>query len=482
MSPRLALSSNSPLVNRVVMLTVIFSPIWADTVRRFFWYSDVMFLIVGVLGVGTSTWLLCTRREQFRLGPTPAISLLLLGLWAVATFLLTHQNVKIFAVWILATYLPFLFLIVSAHFWSSDPDAGKWLYYSCTVWVVIMAVVGFLEVWLGINHPINHLPQEVDIGSTEIRHGIGDYTVANGSGDSSYSGVEGIFRPTSIFLSNGKFGQALFVLVLFRWIYLYRESRKVSLSVLASVVFDILALLISGQRAALVLLSVFGALAIAVGVAKGNRRSINILTGVVVLACLGLAALIVINPSLGGLVTDRYVSGFTDVSERIMDNLIVPSATIVGLYGVVGAGPGFFSIGSSKFGGTMMWQVLATNGNAEGVWMRVIAELGVLGLLMYAGYHAGLVYQASRRLRTGPKQTHTASLFAVAWLIGVALWGITHDTFANAFGMSLGFGFCGGAFCRFQVSVAGLTKYRIGRTRSSQRTFRPSLLPQLPVR
>lgn len=454
MTSRLTFWSNTRVLNRVVMLATIFSPIWADTVRRFFWYSDVMFLIVGALGVGVSLWLLVSRKEEFRIGSVPAVSLVLLSLWAIATFMLTHENVKIFAVWILATYLPFLFLIISAHFWASDPDAAKWLYRSSSLWVIIMAVVGFLEVWLGIDHPINRLPQEVDIGSTENRHGIGDYTVAIGSGDSSYSGVEGIFRPTSIFLSNGKFGQALFILVLFRWLYLYKEAKKPNFAVLATLAFDVLALFISGQRAALVLLSIFGALTILVGVARGNRRSIHMLAGGVILAAIGLAAVVVINPGLGNLVTERYVSGFTDVSERIMDNLVVPSTTIVQLYGLVGAGPGFFSIGSSKFGGTMMWRVLAINGNAEGVWMRVIAELGVIGLMLYVSYHAGLIRQALQRARTGPRQMRTASLFAVAWLVGVAFWGITHDTFANAFGMSLGFGLCGGAFCRVQSAKA----------------------------
>src|SRR5689334_10598228 len=104
MSPRLLRGLNGQIISRVLMLTVIFSPIWADAIRRFLWYSDVMFLIVGALGLGASTWLLCTRKDQFRLGAGPSGALVLLSLWAIATFALTQINIKIFAVWILATY------------------------------------------------------------------------------------------------------------------------------------------------------------------------------------------------------------------------------------------------------------------------------------------------------------------------------------------------------------------------------------------
>jgi hypothetical protein len=428
------------------MLGVLSSPIWADTIRRFFWYSDVMFLIVAFLSFATVIWVACSQKNSLRVKTGPMLAFVALSAWAIGLFLYTHNSIKILSVWLLATYLPIFFLLVSTYFFSSDPDATRWLYYSCTFWVFIMAAVAFLEVWLGLSHPINHLPQESLTGSVELRQGVGDYTVANGSGDTSYSGLEGIFRPTSIFLSNGKFGQALFTLVLFRWAYLYKTVKRCSWGNLATLLADILALVISGQRAAFVLLSVFAGVAVLIGVVKGEKRALRILVSATVVGLLGLSMLIVLKPGLADLVTDRYVSGFTDISERLADNLITPSATILHLYGLVGMGPGFFSLGAQKFGGVMMWQVLATGGNAESAWMRIVAELGVIGLVLYVCYHGGLILQAARRALVKSTRTHGACVFGLSWLLAIAFWGITHDTFANAFGMSIGFGLCGAAF------------------------------------
>jgi hypothetical protein len=422
-----------------------------------------MFIVVGVLGAGTAAWVLSTYRDRFRLNKTTALSFAALNIWALGTFFCTHNNVRILAVWLLATYLPLFFLVISSYFFSSDSEAPKWMYHSCTFWVIIMAVVGFAEIWLGLSHPINKLPQEAGIGSIELRKGIGDYTVANGSGDSSYSGIAGLFRPTSIFLSNGKFGQALFVLVLYRWIYLFRSRERMAVGTMITLVFDLLALLISGQRSALVLLSICAASGVLYGVAKRQRRAVYILSGVIVAGLVGLSAMLVINPGVAELVADRYISGFTDISERISDNLIAPSATIVGLYGLLGNGPGFFSLGAQKFGGAMMWQVLTLNGNAEGVWMRVVAEIGVVGLILYVLYHGGLVIQALKRSVTEAGVEASPCIFAFVWLLGVAAWGITHDTFANAFGMSIGFGLCGAAF---HPAVS-----RNWKTRVTDRTF-----------
>jgi hypothetical protein len=431
---------------RLAMLTVIFSPIWADAVRRFFWYSDVMFLAVGAIVVSTAIWVMVSQRRVFSLRRSTGLAVGLLSLWAIIAFVATHNHIKIFAVWILATYLPLAMLVVSSYLFTRDPEAPKYLYYACTAWVIMMTVVGATQIALGIGHPINRLPQESDSVSMEVRHGIGDYTVANGAGDSSYVGISGIFRPTSIFLSNGKFGQALFILVLFRWAFLYRGAKRITLGLVSTLLIDVLGLMISGQRAALVFLSIFAVVIVLRGTCRGERRAVYMFAGFGGLTLLAMSVLLIVNPEIAELVTSRYVSGFTDISERLTDNLWTPSSTIFGLYGLMGEGPGFFSLGAQKFGGAMMWQVLTTNGNAEGVWMRIMAELGVSGLALYLWYHGGLIYQALRQSYLGPAALRSSCVFALAWLISVALWGITHDTFANAFGMALGFGLCGAAF------------------------------------
>ena len=94
----------------------------------------------------------------------------------------------------------------------------------------------------------------------------------------------------------------------------------------------------------------------------------------------------------------------------------------------------------------MMWQVLSTGGNAESSWIRLVAELGVVGLVLYGCYHASLVMQAAKRVLSKKTVASGPYLFAFSWLLAIACWVITHDTFANAFGMAIGFGLCGAAF------------------------------------
>jgi hypothetical protein len=428
-----------------------------------------MFLAVGVLAVGASIWAICREKSFFRVNVAPLAALLGLSVWALISFFLTDNNVKIFAVWILATFLPLLFLFVSSYLFWKEPEAAKYLYYSCTIWVVVMAVVAFMEVWLGLSHPINRLPIQASGEGIGSRYGIGDYTVISSSTDTSI-GISGIFRPTSIFLSNGKFGQALFTLVLYRWIFLYRGKKPLTYVGAASIMFDLLALAISGQRAAFVMLSIFIGFVVASGVIRGNKRALSFLGIGGLLGGFGLVALLVSNPQLADLMTDRYVSGFTDISQRIIDNVIDPSATISQLYGLVGAGPGFYSLGAQKFGGTMMWEVLSIQGSAEGSWLRILAELGVSGLVLAFCYYIGLISQGLERIRSSSDRQNIC-LYAVVWLSAIACWGITHDTLANAFGMSLGFGLCGAAFTQARKSRAfGSDNARSDRRRPNELT------------
>lgn len=65
-----------------------------------------------------------------------------------------------------------------------------------------MGVVAVLQLILGPTHPINRIHE--GLGADHL-HGIGSYTVGN-------VGIEWLFRPTSIFLHTGKFGQIAFIL------------------------------------------------------------------------------------------------------------------------------------------------------------------------------------------------------------------------------------------------------------------------------
>ncbi len=433
------------------LLFVLNYPLVSELLRKYLFYSEIP-LLVGDIFVLSSLiiWLRGVSRSV-QLPKQFYVSALFLLLWSLATIPL-HGNLLIGAVGVRAVFIPYVYLLVSAYFVSRYSNGARALLNSAALWVALIAAIAFAQLYLGRDHPINSLP-----GALE-NTGIGDYTVLSGG-----LGLDYIFRPASIFLHTGKFGQILFTLVLFKWLILYSCPPARTRVLVWSIPVDIICVFISGQRGAMLFLTVSLVFVFILERLRARNRSRKQLLILGLLSSLGAVALYFVLPAeLTELVTRRYLSAFSDSGGRIEQNLLEPIAVITKQYGIVGEGLGFFTLGARNFGGALLYESVPGAGIAENSWLRLIAELGLLGAVLFAATLVFLIGKAVRLRKVvvsgRHRQTRAASIFAACWLLSISAWAITHDVFSNSVGASVGMALCGSAFAvRVRRRVARLS-------------------------
>ena len=237
-----------------------------------------------------------------------------------------------------------------------------------------------------------------------------------------------VFRPTSIFLHTGKFGQAIFFLFLIAFaLYQARPGRISRLALIVSFV----GILISGQRAGMVAALIVLAAYLTLVKPRVALRLGVIAAFVVPLALVLAVAFDGVTAVLGG-VQDRLFSTFTSADARFVGNSQNWGAAL-DQAGLFGAGVGSYSLGGGIAGG-ISFQIFGEN-----AWMRFATEWGIVGSFVVL---AVVIVSAlpSGKLRGGP-----GLLFVNFILPSVlcAVWCLTHDLLANYlsvayFGLYLG--------------------------------------------
>jgi hypothetical protein len=295
---------------------------------------------------------------------------------------------------------------------------------------------------LGPDHPINRLP--TDIAGDEAQ-GTGSYTVG-------VLGLSWLFRPTSIFLHFGKYGQVAFVLATYSAFY-RAGAIRVGTKWLSLWLLEVVVLVLSGQRAAMLLYAVA---LVVLFLFYGHRARI---VAFMCFSALALATIDLAVPSdtrsgviaLARLVSLRVLSGFHDVPERLSNNVIQPIAYAAGRWAMVGEGLGAFSVGSSAFGGRPLYEAIPA-GTAENSWLRIMAEQGLPGLIAYAMTWGTLLLLALYRWSqwrgwSSPGRGRDLGgcilLFVIFELVALASWANTHDVLGNVTTMAVAMGFVG---------------------------------------
>lgn len=417
---------------RRMCLLMLNAPLMCEAIRRFVYYSDWLLAAVDLLAVGFAGWLLLRTRLSLSIDPLSAWSAVALVAWGTLSVAGTHANLVIYLVGVRSLFVPLAFLAISAHFLLSEDDGGSRLYVMASIWIVVIGVVAGLQVYLGLSHSINKLPAGV---VRAVNEGIGDYVVSQNVLLERY-----LFRPTSFFLHTGKFGQAVFVLLLFKWLYALHAPGVPRWTVLF-VPFDVLTLLLSGQRSAIVFLMASIGLVLSFGRGIRRRAKKASLIGAVALATFFVGGLSdYASEAVGG----RIASIIPQVWDRVSVNVQGPAADVLARYAVMGEGFGFYALGSARVGGEVLFESTTIAGAAESGWMRVVAEVGLVGLLMQGLFFAGLIGLAARRARESRVAAQRPmALYSALWLGSMCIWSLTHDTLSNATIMAVGYGFAG---------------------------------------
>lgn len=411
-------------------------PLLAEVFRKYVFPWNGVLVASDVLAALIAAVLFVLRPSRRSVYITVAVGAL--SAWGVVTVLFGHQDRMLGLVGLRAILVPAFYLIGAvqlARRLGGSATAGV-IYRVATFWLVVIGAVATLQLLVGRRHWLNYLPPE--LGADE-RQGIGDYTFAE-------FGLPELFRPTSIFLHTGKFGAVAFVLAAFRLFYSTASGQKGAHWV-AGRLLELAILLLSGQRAAVV-----GFVFLSAGLWLAQAKKSNALVLRALLACVVVVAATwgILRqdwePGVLQLVALRAYSGFLDIPERFRSNVLEPAGYVADRFGLTGEGIGAFSLGSGPWGGVPLYEVVPV-GSAENSWLRIIAEQGMIGLVLQASFWVGLVWASWTAWRrstegwpgrgSGGNEPRLVLLCPGMILAVLLLWANTHDVLGNVTVMSL---------------------------------------------
>ncbi|MFZ0254334.1 MAG: hypothetical protein WAN46_01525 [Gammaproteobacteria bacterium] len=449
-----------------IFLLLLNTPLLVEIIRKYAIYSNMVFLGGDLVIIAFFALLLLQRKIQLSWLPFPFVlgSIVFLVLAFVST-IISGASLGAYFVGARAAYIPVIYLLISAAYFRAEPLSFQRLYYCASFWVVIAGCLALTQIYLGPTHPINRFWDQDALG-------IGDYT-AGGEVLAA-----GIFRPTSFFAHTGKFGQVVFCLVLFRWIALLTKAVRIGPWGGGLIVFDILAVGASGQRAAMLFL-MLGLLMFAFFFR--TKRSFSFRTKrpslqhgrtsiIISIATFAFTAGLVIL-GLGSIYLnvgyERLASGIAAAPSRIVGNFLLPIKTIIETYLFYGDGFGMYTFGSSDFGGSIVYKAVQMEGVGESSIIRLSAEVGLFTAALQIVLFLIIVVLAWRAARSNrPANERVLGVFFFTWMIAFTLWSNTADVFANATVMSLGYALAGG----FLVTNQSLLGRRLRRP-SPRRKF-----------
>jgi hypothetical protein len=424
-------------MNHWWLLFLLNLPLLQEVTRKYLIYSDFVFLGADVLSILTAIAL--ALQGKLNLKALPPVFCLLAPLFIVWTSFnhgISGNHIGIYGIGLRATFLPLIYMLISAQYLSAVSNGYERILVCVNVWILIIGTMALLQLFLGENHPINMVWGTMGLG-------IGDYTTQD-------KGIllPGLFRPTSIFTHTGKFGQVIFTLVLFKWCYLAFSQIKRSPFSYLLIVFDLIVIFASGQRAGLTFLisavAIIAALCIQQNVANIGKLIVgaSIILGAVLLAAM-------VQPKLAMAVYDRFASTITSIPIRLEGNFWLPMKTMLDSYLFMGEGLGSFTFGSHLFGGTLVYRAIKMEGLGESSLIRFCGEVGVMATVILVIAYLALVGKGLKVSRDHKGTPLVAgALFYCIWIVSLMLWSNTADVFANSVVATLGYALSGAVLAR----------------------------------
>jgi O-antigen ligase len=315
--------------------------------------------------------------------------------------------------------VPLCMLFISYNLFINY-NVNKTIYAVLVFWMLIIGLIALLQVILGKSSFLNYSPSQVGLDLI----GIGDY---------SYGGevIKGLFRPTSIFLHTGKFGQIIYMFAL-AIVTRIACNEKIRIKHYIIILLSFVFVYVSGQRAAMVLLPISFAL-----IMFANKK-FN-LKFTLCLFIISLSIFLLIPEQYLFFSLKRAFSGITSLDTRF-GGALFSFNEIFNSYFFLGEGIGFFTFGSKIFGGDVLYSVFK---NAEQGWLRIYAEVGFFGFVIYIIFIVYAVFRALNNIIKISDESIWVSYVSFFSLISFIAWSFTHDIFGNYLTMSYVFMFIG---------------------------------------
>jgi hypothetical protein len=409
----------SSRLRTLIITAIVFSPILATVVRKFILYSDAIFLmhyasLTIILG------LLMLRSGAYRLVPQNLFTVTCLVVaWICIQAPLTGVSPLALSIAISTYAIPVVALYLSVVTFATTPRLPVYSFWTAAAILIASYGLGILQINSDPDSVFNYMPPGVEI--SVAAYGIsGELNV-----DIGY-----IVRPVSIYMHPGQFGSVVFVLSLFRLFYMYSANYSSARIVLQVLVVDLPAFIVSGQRAASL---IYVPVLLVVILRRGDTTSWIALLGSFILFIVASGAdfvpwVLLYSIDVGA---ERITSGVSEIPSRLGGNLVGPASVILEHYFLIGEGPGLFTSGMRNLAGSDQADqyvfMIGENG-----WLRIAAEVGVIGMSLYAWmlWTLGAVGMwVSKRFFN----------YLTLFCLGIAVWANTHDLFNNYVMMWQGF-------------------------------------------
>jgi hypothetical protein len=407
--------------------------IFAEFVRRFILFSNSVYLLADIMLLVFVVLIVKFGRMRFDM--TLGSLLLLYVVWGLVSMIASDENPILIGIGLRPIILGIASYIIAENFFRSRANAPDVLLLTTKIFTVVVFAVAVIQILSGETAEINILPS---LEAEMAGGGRGQYMAG-------LSSLEGIFRPTSIFMHTGRFGQYSFFvsLILCTALVLRRDWSKGNLMF---AILSIFSVIISGQRAAgvFLIICIAGSLLL-----FGSKSIVNkLLVGFVAFFIL----LITLGRDIFDLVIGRFASGFSDGFERVAE---MGRTWEVGfsLFPIFGKGLGFFSFGGLPYGGAIYYDYMAIfGGGGENAWLRVQGETGVLGMIIFFLSMFFISMKTFRRAMSSDAKTRFIHFSAYCFCSVSIFWALTHDVYGNYLyfiGIFLLFGASSG--CAFQM-------------------------------
>jgi O-antigen ligase len=389
----------------------------AEIIRRFFYYSvlpyllaDIIFILITIISYKTL--------HSINIAYILRIFLIYI-IWGVFCLTLNQASPFLIIVGLRPFILALCAFIIASSYFKTGSNPIKTLLNITIFWVVVTCSIAILQIYLGIDAGINQLPDEV---SSSLGGGRGDFVAGNGE-----LMVEGLFRPTSIFMHTGRYGQFTFISSIFLISYVMFTNKTSTWYKLATFI-TFINVILSGQRSSLFFL-VIGILFMLFYL-KNLKSLFTIIIGV---SFITIISALFISEDLQSLLIFRFGSAFTESSSRASEQ----GGALIDLmdyFLLLGKGIGYFTFGSIPFNGEIFYEFVAELNyiGGENSWLRILGETGLIGLILFGFIVFLLIIQCISNIKKNQVVEENMLHFTAAYsLIAISIWGLTHDVFSN---------------------------------------------------
>ena len=351
-------------LNRFSIILVLVLPIVAEVFRKYIIYSNVWLIFLDVI------LLIIFVRTLVKYKPPTIFNLWMLVLLIFSIHGLIHSLINdrsplSLLLGLRTAFYPLVgFLIASSI--NFDKNFSNQLIKVVLLLAILIAGFGAAQIyidphpWNGNIHWINYVPSEIEYGRS-LGFGGFDQKV------NDQFPMINLYRPHSIFLHTGKFGQVIWglsaiLLVLARYL---TPSKRAILMILI-----ILLNIITFQRAALYPLVLFMFIYF---FAFSNHK----LKLTFVLALMSLIILL-LDSEVIYTILQRFFSALPEIPERLESVLFSAGALLDN--GLLGDGWGYYATGAEILGGGKY----SDHFGGEGGWIIIAAEIGIpIALILF---------------------------------------------------------------------------------------------------